>query len=173
MQITDWVAIYAAVLSTFIFIREYLRARPRFRIILTFGISDESGESGMGMYISIQNTSNQVVHISHISILFPSESLPPTWLDKLKFMCRFKRSPNGLGWVHSSLSYYDVEDRCPTSIESRKSHEVFVPQTALEEILSKSPRRELRVEVQDPLWNSTYSQSLDINWYDSKLSDNT
>ena len=173
MEITDWVAIYAASLSTFIFIREYIRARPRFRIVLTFGISDDSGEPGMGMFISIQNTSNHVVHISHLSILYPSESLPPTLLNKLKFMWQYKRSAKGLGWVHSSLSYYDVEDRCPTCIESRKSHEIFVPQAALEEILSKSPRREIRVETQDPLWNSTYSEPFAIDWYDSKSNKGT
>ena len=61
MEMTDWVAVYAAALSTFIFVQERLRAKPKFRIILTFGCSDERGEPSIGVWISIQNTSTQVV----------------------------------------------------------------------------------------------------------------
>lgn len=165
IKITDWIAIYAALLSSFVFIRDYLQSRPSFKVQLTFGISDENDKGEMGVFLSIQNVSTHTIHISNVAALYPLGETPST-LTKLRFLLRNKRSPKGLGWVHSSLSNVDVEDRCPVSIEARKSHEIFIPQSALEQLLAGASRREIRIEVQDPLWNSTYSSALKIDWYD-------
>lgn len=170
MNLTDWVAVYAALLSTFIFARDYFRSRPRFRVMLTPGVSDEGGDTEMGVFLSIQNTSPHTVHVNHVSILYPYGE-PPTVLGRLRFLLRYKRLPSGLGWVHSSLSNEDIDDRCPASIDSWKSQEIFIPQAVIENYLASSSRREIRAEVQDPLWNSTYSHSLAIDWYDGRVND--
>ena len=129
-------------------------------------MSDENGKAELGASLSIQNISNHITHISHISILYPSEN-PPTFFKKARFIWRYKRLSRGVGWVCSSLSNEGINDGCPISVEGRKSHSVFIPQPTLESMLSKAPRREIQIEVQDPLWNSIYSDTFAIDWYDN------
>ncbi len=78
--------------------------------------------------------------------------------ERLTQMMRYKISPFGVGWAHSSLSLHQVDDGCPTSIEPGKSHWIFVSEEDLQKALSDATAPHFRVVVQDALWRNKYSE---------------
>ena len=155
MKITDYLAIYAAILSTLIFAWNVLQSRPRVRVDLIFGIEGTDEALKSGVYVVVRNLSSHDVHLSSISILYPYGIA--SLKERFAHVWRFKRLPRRLGWVHSSLSNYSVESGCPVCLEARKSHRVFIPQPALEAILAEVNDRTIMACVQDQLWNNVYS----------------
>ena len=77
---------------------------------------------------------------------------------------RFRRFSRTIGWVHSSLSNYGLDDGCPLELGARKSHKVFIPEAVLSNVLSEGVRKELRAVVQGELWNSTHSSIFKVDW---------
>jgi len=159
MKITDYLAIYAACLSSIVFLWNVRRATSRVRIELVFGLEEVEGESIGGIYVIVRNPSAQTVHLASVSPLIPSESGPPSILEKIQHIVKYRRWPVSLGWVHTSFSYFDIDDGCPLSLEAGRSHQIFVPEEKIKEILKKSERKELRAVVQDELWRDKYSKT--------------
>ena len=155
MKITDYLAIYAAILSTLVFFWNVLQSRPRVRIDLIFGIEGTGDAVKSGVYIFVRNLSSHDVHLSNISILYPYRIA--SLKERFAHVWRFRRLPRRLGWVHSSLSNYSLESGCPVSLEARKSHQVFIPQRVLEDMLAEANDRAIMASVQDQLWNTVYS----------------
>lgn len=160
MKITELLAIYAACLSTLVFIWNIARSIPRVKVMIVFGTSTLEGKCISGVFISIQNPSPHTVHLSNVSILYPYQK--NRLIDLIKDVVKYRRLPSTLGWVHSSLSNYNLEDKCPSSIEAGKSHNIFIPQEVLEKILKDSERREIKVVVQDQLWRNKYSRKFKV-----------
>jgi len=160
LKITEFLAVYAACLSSIVFIWNVVRTVPRVNVKLILGVETVNKEYISGVYICIQNPSPHTVHLSNISVLYPyvKKELKEIVLHALKF----KRFPWRLGWVHSSLSNYKLEDGCPLSLEAGKSHNVFVPQKILEEIFKDSERREIAAVVQDQLGRNKYSRKFEV-----------
>jgi hypothetical protein len=159
MRLTDLLAIYGASLSTATAVWNYFRARPQVRVLLIFALDKVDGESQTGIGISVQNISNQPVHIAHVSFLYPYRR--STLQDKVKHLIRFKRIPRNDGWCHSSLSLHGIEDGCPVSIEPSKSHWIFVRHEVLDGLLEGAQSRRVKAVVQDALWRNTYSKALE------------
>jgi len=157
MKLTDFLAIYGAGLSTVTAAWSYFRTRPQVRVLLIFAFETIEGESQHGLGISIQNVSSQTVHISNVSFLYPYRR--STFLGKLKHLVRFKRIPHDDGWCYSSLD--GVNDGCPTSIESGRSHWIFVRHERLEGFLEEAESRRIKAVVQDALWRNTYSKAFE------------
>lgn len=157
MKITDYLAIYAATLSSLIFVWNVLQSRPRIKVDLIFGIEGEGDNLKSGVYIVIRNLSSHDVHLSSISILYPYKDIGLK--EQFAHAWRFKRIPRRLGWVSSSLSYYSVQSGCPVCLGARKSHQVLITEPVLEEILAKAIHRSLKACVQDQLWNNVYSSA--------------
>jgi hypothetical protein len=67
-----------------------------------------------------------------------------------------------LGWVDSALSIYSVKSGCPLCVERFKSHQVFIPQDAVEAILADAVDRVMVACVQDQLWNNVYSRKFKV-----------
>lgn len=155
MKVTDYLAIYAAILSTLVFAWNILQSRPRIKVDLIFGIEGTGDDLKSGVYIFVRNLSSHDVHLSNIEILYPYTVA--SLKERLAHAWRFKTLPKRLGWVHSSLSNYSVESGCPVCLEARKSHQVFIPEPALEEMLSGAIDRVLMACVQDQLWSNIYS----------------
>jgi hypothetical protein len=171
MKLTDFLAIYGAGLSTVIAAWSYFRTRPQVRVLLIFAFETIEGESQYGIGISIQNISSQTVHISNVSFLYPYGR--STFLNKLKYLVRFKRIPHDDGWCHSNLSQSGVSDGCPTSIESGKSHWIFVRHEVLEEFLERAKSRRIKAVAQDALWRNTYSKAFEYSIQQEELALNT
>jgi len=68
-QPKDYLSIYAAVLSTVVFIWNIVRTIPRFKVDLGVGVSDENGEVQSGIFINVRNPSPHAVHIGSLSLL--------------------------------------------------------------------------------------------------------
>ena len=162
LSVTDALAIYAAILSTAIFLWELARARPRIRPRLIAAFEDVDGKLVGGAHLSIQNISDRAVHLTHVSLLY--QYTRAGVLDRVRHILRFRRWPRRVGWVLSSLSNYDLTDGCPVALEPRRSHDVFVPDAILKEVLRDAVSNQIRTVVQDELWNDTYSNKLAIDW---------
>ncbi|SEQ02489.1 hypothetical protein SAMN03080615_00065 [Amphritea atlantica] len=155
MKLTEILAIYAALLSTIVFFWNVVRTVPRYKVDIGFGIESENDQPKHGVYISTKNPSPHTVHLANIDILYRHSE--ESFFERVKFLFKYKRLPISVGWVYSSLSLYKIDDKCPISLESGKSHMVFVPNETLEEILEGSCSRDLRACVSDQLWRRKYS----------------
>lgn len=165
MKFTEYLAIYGAMLSTFVFLWNYVRSRPKIKVELVYGsgVSDNESNQVIGVYISVQNISNHTIHLSNISLLAPDNS--PSLKDRITNIIRYKRHSK-IGWVTFFLSRYGISDGCPMSLEGRKSHDIFIPMYVIDEILNESPHRKIRAVVQDELWNDTYSRQFKLDLKD-------
>lgn len=152
LKITDFLAIYAAVLSSAVFAWNILQSRARLKVVVVYGIEKDMG---IGVHVSIQNRSSHTVHLSSVQLLHRYRKA--TWKERLSHVWRFKNSPRTVGWVHSSLSNLSIEDGCPLALEARNSHHVFIPDASLEKFLIDSVDRKIMVLVQDRIWNRVYS----------------
>lgn len=156
MKTTDWLAIYGAVISTLVFLWNVRQSRPKLKIDAVPGIKSDKG--GFGIFVIARNQSSRPVHLASISPLV--DFTAPSYLERLKFVLKYKRWPRSLGWVHSSFGYYDLSDGCPVIIEPGSSHEMFIPDDKVEEILGNGGSRFFRASAQDKLWNNYYSNAL-------------
>lgn len=161
MKITELLAIYAACLSTIVFFWNTQRATSRVKIELIFGLEQIKGESVAGIYVSVKNPSAQTVHLARISPLYPSTM--PNFFEKIAHIFKYRQFPSGLGWVHTSFSYFDIDDGCPLSLEPGKSHHIFIPQNTVEKILEATELKELKAVVQGELWRDKYSKAFTTN----------
>lgn len=161
MRLTDFLAIYAASLSTTIALWNYFRSRPQLRVRLIFALGTIEGESQSGLGISIQNVSAQTVHITTVSLLYPYRR--STVSDKINHLIHFRRIPRNDGWCHSNLSLNGITDGCPTSIEPGKSHWIFVRHEVLDRLLEDAESRRLKAVVQDALWRNRYSKAFEYS----------
>lgn len=156
MKITDYLAIYAAILSTVVFFWNVLQSRPRLKVDLLFGVETIDGVTASGISVVIRNTSSHDIHLAAIGILYPYTSV--SIKERLLHLWRFKRWPSRVDWCHTSLSNYSIKDGCPMCLEARQSHHVLIPKPVVEKILSKATRDNLIATVQDQLWNNVYSR---------------
>jgi hypothetical protein len=157
MKLTDYLAIYGALLSTTVFVWNAVKARPKVRVRLAFAVETKDGQTQTGLGVSIQNPSAHTVHITAASFLYPYSEA--ALRQRLEHIIRYKRVPFDLGWCYSGFSLYDVEDGCPVSIEPGASHYIMVPQDKLEQLLANARRRILKVSVQDALWRNKKSRA--------------
>lgn len=135
---TDYLAIYGAFLSTVVFLWNYRKALPSIKVDIAYAVVELIDEVDHGIYIVVRNVSSQTVHLSNIDMLFPSRKV--TFFDKIKFIIKYRRAPRTLGWIHSSLSNYNLDSGCPISVDAGNSHKVFVP----EKVLKSNFRRKYR-----------------------------
>ena len=159
MKVTEYLAIYAACLSSIVFLWNIRRATSRVRIELLFALEEIDGKSVAGISVIIRNPSAQTVHLANVSPLVPSKSGKPNLLEKLQHIVKYRRFPSGLGWVHTNFGCFDIDDGCPLSLEPGRAHRIFLPEEKVKEILEESERKELRAVVQDELWRDKYSKA--------------
>lgn len=160
MKLTDYLAIYGALLSTMVFFWNAVRATPKVRVRLAFAVETKDGKTQSGLGVSIQNPSAHTVHITGASFLHPYSK--PTLKRRFEYIFRFRRVPWNLGWCHSSFSFNGVEDGCPLSIEPGASHYIMVPREKVDHVLRDARRRVLKVSVQDALWRNKTSSAFDF-----------
>ena len=156
MKLTDFLAIYGAVLSTLVFAWTAFRAKPIIKVKVTYASDTVEGSLQVGVGIAVQNPSSHTAHIANLSILYPFKSV--SIADRLKHIWRFKTLPSRIGYCATSLTLIGVDDRCPVSIEPGQSHLVFISNQRLAEVASRSTDREFIASVQDALWRNKYSK---------------
>lgn len=156
MKITEYLSIYAAILSTGVALWNILKAIPKIKVDIVHAINDENGEVKHGVHISIRNPSSHTVHLAGVDILYPYKKRKLK--DLILHFLKYRRIPTNMGWVHCSVSNYGIEDGCPLALEAGKSHNVFIPSETIEQILSDSIERQIKASVQDQLWRNKYSK---------------
>ncbi|WP_419615104.1 hypothetical protein [Thiolapillus sp.] len=124
-----------------------------------FGADTIDCEYVSGAYISVKNPSSHTVHLANISILYPFGKR--NLFEKLKHALKYRRLPSFVGWCHSSLSNYDIDDKCPIALEPGTSIGVFVPEDVLEKIFEDCEERLIKASVQDKLWRNKYSRKFE------------
>ena len=164
MKITDYLAIYAAILSSVVFLWNVLQSRPRFKVDLLFGVDTVEGVTRSGVSIVVRNTSSHDIHLAAIGLLYPYAKAGTK--KRLLHLWRYKRWPRRVGWCQTSLSNYSLKDGCPMCLEARKSHHVLVPKGIVEKVLSQATEGKLIATVQDQLWHKIYSRP--FTWSHSK-----
>lgn len=156
LKFTDYLAIYAAILSSVVFLWNVLQSRPRLKVDLLFGIETIDGKTTSGISVVVRNTSSHDIHLAAIGLLYPYIEVGVK--GRLLHLWRYKRWPNRVGWCHTSLSNYSIKDGCPMCLEARKSHHVLVPEAVIEQVLSAATQGSIIAAVQDQLWNNVYSR---------------
>lgn len=156
MKTTDYLALYAALLSTSVFLWNLLQARPRMRVDIIFTVETVDGETRSGLSVCVRNLSPHDIHLAHVGILYPYKK--STVGQRLAHMWRFRTLPRRLGWVHADMSSYAIESGCPLCLEGRKAHQVFIPWDKMEELLTDATARQLIGSAQDQLWSNAYSK---------------
>lgn len=160
MKLTEYLAIYAASLSTITLVWNIINSRPRVKVDVVVGTSDVDGKTQLGVYIIARNISSHDVHLSSVSFLYSYKDA--SLIERLAHIWKFRRIPRRINWVHSSLAYYSIESGCPIQLEARTSHRVFIPIARLEEMLSKTHKKQIIAHVQDQLWNDFYSKPFNL-----------
>jgi hypothetical protein len=155
LKITDYLAVYAAILSSVVFLWNVVQSRPRFKVDLLFGIDTVDGATTSGASIVVRNTSSHDIHLAAIGLLYPYARVGA--IEKLTHLWRYRRLPRRSGWCQTNLSNYSINDGCPMCLEARKSHHVLVPKEVIEKILKGAIQDRLIATVQDQLWNNVYS----------------
>jgi hypothetical protein len=156
LKLTEYLAIYAALLSTIVFVWNVLRSRPRLKVDLIFCLEGSDDNLRSGVDITVRNMSPHEVHLAAVGVLVPFRRV--TLKERFAHLFQFKRLPLRIGWVHLNLSRYSVETGCPVRLEARSSHRVFIAEDIIEKILSGASEKQLMAMAQDQLWNNVYSR---------------
>lgn len=159
MKITEILAVYAALLSTIVFAWNMRKAIPSYKVEIVFGADKVDDEYVAGAYISVKNPSDHTVHLSNIDILYPFGKRDI--FEKLKHVFKYRSLPLTVGWCSSSLSNYEIDDKCPVALEPGKSIGILVPNKVLEKILEDCEERVIKASVQDELWRNKYSSKFE------------
>lgn len=150
MKVTDWLAVYGAVLASLTFLWNVLKARPRIKVVMVYGIEGDKH----GGYISIQNNSEHAVRISAISLA--SQRRMSLWACAVHAV-KYRRLNRWIRWNGTSLRTLGVEDGCPVTIPPHDEYHVIVPLDVVDTICSRSACKSTVAIVQDVLWNNAYS----------------
>ena len=155
MKITEFLAIYGAVVSTAVFAWNVTASRAKIAVTLTGGIDQSGEELQSGVYLSIQNPSPHTVHVNSVSLVYPYRKV--TLLEKIAHLFRYRRLDRYIDWVHNGLVFDGIETGLPVSIEPRQSHSIFIPENVIWEMLNKEGATVFAAVAQDALWRNKYS----------------
>ena len=158
MEFTDYLAAYGAILSTAVFYWNYRRTKANLRSRI-FHASWHEGDGSIehGLRIEIQNPSQHEAHLKRVVLVYPMKK--PRMHEYFAHVWRFRNSPARVGWCHVGFEVYGLDDGCPVTIPTQKSHGVYVPNAILSEIREMSIKPEIKVMAQDALWRNQYSKS--------------
>lgn len=161
IEAKDWIAIYAAVISTIVFLWNVSLSRAKYTVTLIPGIHGSDDDVESGVYLTIRNPSSHKIHITAVSLLYPYKKV--TFIDKLKFVFKYKSIRRYIHWVHTSHIFDDIKTGLPVAIEPRNSHQIFIPDPKLHEMLSDAVEKRFAAEIQDALWRSKYTSPYEMH----------
>lgn len=151
----DIIAIYAAFLSTFVFLWNVYNSRSKISVEVTHGADDIDGKFRNGIYVFIKNPSPHKVYVTSVSLAYPYKEVK--FIDRLKHISTYKRVHRYIEWVHTHLVFDGINTGLPVAIEPRNAHSIFVPEENLKEMLSDCINNTFVAVVQDALWRNKYS----------------
>ncbi len=156
MEISDYMAFYAAFLSTAIFLWNIYQTKPKIRVIVIYSLQ----EADIGINIWVKNTSTKPIYISYIGVMYPYRHV--ILKERIKHIIEFRQLFQRQGWCNTSLSYYDVNTNCPLTLEPSNAYSVFIPLDALKKIYKDNNFYHIIGTVQDALGNNYHSKKFDL-----------
>ncbi len=153
LKLTDFLAVWGAVLSTLTFAMTVVRARPRLKVNLVAGFENDRP----CMYIYARNVSSLRVRIETITLLYRPARVP-AWrrlIDVLRYRRRYPY-PSWQIWFPSSR---DVDTGCPVFVEPHASYRCILPDAAVLEVMRNSADGRIVAKVQDSLWKDYHSKA--------------
>ena len=160
MSLTSYIAIYAAVLSTSIFLWNIGASKPRLKLQLMYGLDDKGGESVFGVYVILKNPSQHTVHVRSIGLLYPSRKV--SLKNHLYWIVRFRRIRRYMQWVYTSSPFSEIDTGLPISIGAHESHSIFLDEDSLKTMLEDARSTRFAAVAQDALGKDTYCRSIDL-----------
>lgn len=160
MLITEYLAVYAAVLSTTTLAWNIFSARPSIKVEIVPGLEGSGDAAQFGYFISVKNPSGHTVHINSVQLLYPY--LVVTWLDKLKHVAKFRTFGPYIGWVHNGMVFDGLDTGLPKSLEPRTSHSIFISESRVSSMLRGDNADRFAAVAQDALWRNKYSKPYSI-----------
>lgn len=161
MKLTEYLAIYAAIMSSVVFFWNVRKSRPNFRVKVSHGIGDQKdGTKTAGFVASVENMSAQTVFIKPISILIFKEN--PTLKDRWTFLRKYKRYSRTQGWVFGNFENFDIEQDRQNKLEPGQSFSVFIPASVCKVIAEHSKSTIFRAYAQNELGENRYSKDMEI-----------
>lgn len=148
---TDWIATYAALVSTVVFWWQLKQSRPQVKVVVLLGFERD----GVGAFISIQNLSTHPLNLAGIAVLYP-------WAEvglkrRIRDAITYRRWDRHPGWVTTFLSHYGHEVDLPNSVGPYDSCSVFIPEHILWELFKDASEHKIVVKVQDAVARDHYS----------------
>lgn len=158
LKITDWLAIYAAVVSTLVFWWTIKQSKAKIKVDILPGFETIDGIPTSGYFIIIRNISSQPIPIGSISIL--SQYKQATLFSRLNHLLKYRRFSQSEGWVYHSLSSYNIDTKCPITLEPRSFHKIIISFDKIDSLLKEDSLRLIKVNVQDQLWKGYFSKPI-------------
>ena len=154
----DWVAIYAAILATFVAVRDYRSSRNKLKVTVSFGVDADRFDEVCAV-IRVMNVGNHPLILFHAGMLWEYRKV--TIFDRCKHIIRFRNSPMRMGWVHGRLPETEVGYDFPKRIEPKNSADFWIPFSAIEQG-SDDDRSVFVASAQDALGRNSYSKPFDM-----------
>lgn len=156
MKITDYLAIYGAVLSTAVFMGTVWKARRRLVVEMMPGaLSGDDDTAGIYSVIRIVNRQSVPIRADHVGLLWPYRKV--TFAEKVGYVLKYRRAWRTLGWVHGSLPESTMAD-LPKVIEAGHSHLIWVRHEDLEDLLRNDRAAQCMASAQDGVGRNFYSK---------------
>lgn len=159
LKVTDYLAIYGALLSTGVFVWTLWRARKRIAVSLvpSFGKATD-GSDGNGYVIMIRNLSTVPVQISNVGLSWPTRK--PTMRGRLRYLIRYRRI-RWINWTHASLPPTSVA-RTPVVVESGQSHLVWIDREGLAYLRERAIGDPVAATVSDGVYRRYRSRPTEL-----------
>lgn len=156
VTLTDYIAIYAAIVSTFVFLWNIRNEKSQIKVEIMYGAEEVDGKFYTGIYIIIKNLSQHKIYLNALSLAYMYKKISIRyWIEHF---LEFRNLRKYIHWCHGpNLFYEDTNTDIPISIEPRSSISKFVPDNIVKEFLNDSVNDKLVAEVQTALGKSIYS----------------
>ncbi|WP_298336389.1 hypothetical protein [uncultured Erythrobacter sp.] len=150
----DWIAVYAALLSTFIFVREWRDNRVRLKVTVSHGVDAEKHE-GVCAVIRISNLGHRPLVLFGVGLMWNYRRV--SLAERIRHMVLYKRFPRRIGWVRGHLPEDHKADDLPRAIDPLNSVDVWVPFDKIDEAIDEG-NNVIIAYAQDALGRNSYSQ---------------
>ena len=86
----DWIAVYAALLSTFIFVREWRDRRARLKVIVSHGVDSDKHDDVCAV-IRISNIGHRPLVLFSVGLMWKYRRV--TLSERIRHLIRYRRIP--------------------------------------------------------------------------------
>jgi hypothetical protein len=148
-NLTQWIACYAALVSTILGVRTFWVERDRLKVAFHHGIRTDIGRAAV---VEIRNHSRRTVYLNSVGLIAQYE--PAGLWKKLRHAAKYRTLRVGtVGWLYIPLPGWADEHKFPSPLQAGESLMLWLPETAM----AGREHDMLIASVQDGLRRETFS----------------